>query len=211
MAFLDKTIKSENNIIGFWKIEEESAELFSMLKDSLNARELTQYKDLTHERRRCEWLASRLLIQELLGQHAEVFYYDSGKPYIKNGFNISITHSYDMAGVMISDKNHIGLDIEKMNLRILKIEHKFMEKSEINGLKPDNKIQSLYVNWCAKEAMYKAFNIKDFDFKDNFRLETFDYLSCGKVPGKIMQGDLEKKFTIHYNEFDGYMTAWCAE
>lgn len=86
-----------------------------------------------------------------------------------------------------------------------------MEKSEISGLKPDNKIQSLYVNWCAKEAMYKAFNIKDFDFKDNFRLETFDYLSCGKVPGKIMQGDLEKKFTIHYNEFDGYMTAWCAE
>ncbi|MCR4559358.1 MAG: 4'-phosphopantetheinyl transferase superfamily protein [Bacteroidales bacterium] len=211
MAQLDKIFSGKDYLIGFWHIEESSAELLDMIKDFLDEDELSQYSQFTHERRRCEWLASRNLIYRLTGKYHKVFYEVSGKPYIEGGKNISITHSYDIAGVMISPLENIGLDVEKMNLRILKIEHKFMEKSEIQGLKPDSKLQSLYVNWCAKEAMYKAFNIKDFDFKDNFRLEAFQYQKEGVVPGKIMQGGFQKNFTIRYYEFDGYMTAWCAE
>ena len=211
MAFLDKKIENENCIIGFWRIDEDSVSLLDRIKNCLDGDELSQYGQFTHERRRCEWLASRILIERLTGGYRKIFYEPSGKPYILGGMNVSITHSYDMVGVMLSKKKNIGLDVEKMNLRILKIEHKFLEKSEISGIKPDHKIESLYVNWCAKEAMYKAFNIKDFDFKDNFHLASFDYLSSGEVPGVVVKDGTVKKFTVHYNEFDGYMLAWCAE
>ncbi len=211
MALLEKSFPTNNCQIAFWHIQEDSNTLLEMIKHFLDEDELSQYSLLTHERRRCEWLASRILIYKLTGEYQKVFYHSSGKPYIKNGQNISITHSYDIAGVMISPLVNIGLDVEKMNLRILKIEHKFMDSSEIQGIRPDKKIQSLYVNWCAKEAMYKAFNIKDFDFKENFRLESFQYETSGEVTGKIMQEGFQKLFAIHYIEFDGYMAAWCAE
>jgi phosphopantetheinyl transferase (holo-ACP synthase) len=211
MAQSEKIIRTDKCVIGFWKIEESSGELLESIRPFADKEELSHYATLTHERRRCEWLASRLLIHRLSGKYRKVFYHESGKPFITEGGNISITHSYDLVGVMISPLKTIGLDVEKMNLRILKIEHKFAEKSETRLARPENKIQSLYVNWCAKEAMYKAFNINNFDFKDNFRLDAFEYALSGEVPGRIMQGGFQKDFTIHYEEFDGYMTAWCAE
>ena len=211
MSLIETRILTEDTLIGFWKLEEDSSELLEMMKNKLDEEEIAAYKRFNHERRRCEWLASRILITALLGHYPKIHYEESGKPYIDNGLNISITHSYEIVGVMVSKKKNIGVDVEKMNLRILKIEHKFMDESELDGLKPISRLQSLYVNWCAKEAMYKAFNINDFDFKDNFRLDPFDYKVNGETTGQITQGDLVKKFTIHYREFETYMVAWCAE
>lgn len=211
MILLSQTIKDDDFTIGFYKIEESSSEMLKLIGSKLSHSELEELNGLKHERRRCEWLASRILLSMLLGNYAPIHHEESGKPYIDGGLNISISHSFDMVAVMLSSRKTIGLDIEKMSDRIMRIEHKFMGESELLGVKPNQKKQTLYVNWCAKEAMYKAFNIKDFDFKDNFRLDSFGYEGEGIVVGHITQGSLTKDFRMHYREFDEYMATWCAE
>ncbi len=213
MPLINNKIVKDNLYIGFWKISETSNELFQMLFPYLDETEVQQFKNLSHERRRCEWLASRLLISNLLGKYQKVYYNSAGKPFIEEDFNISITHSYDIAGVMLSPSKIVGLDVEKMNLRILKVENKLLEKTELDELQVlDDKIPNLYVNWCAKEAMYKAYNISDLDIKSNFRLEYFDYKKDGGcVFGFITKGDFRRRLLIHYFTFNEYMVAWCAE
>lgn len=211
MPLTKNKIAQDDLLIGFWDIKETCNELYEMIFPYLDETEILQYRNLTHDRRRCEWLASRLLISKLLGKYQKVYYNQYGKPFIEENYNISITHSYDMAGVLLSKKNIVGLDVEKMNLRILKVEKKLLEETELNEIKSDTKIQSLYVNWCAKEAMYKACGIREIDIKSNFRLEYFDYQTHGDVYGYITKGDYRKKLLMHYFEFDNYMVAWCAE
>ncbi|MCQ2974190.1 MAG: 4'-phosphopantetheinyl transferase superfamily protein [Bacteroidales bacterium] len=211
MPLINTKIVNNDLYIGFWKITEDSSVLFDMLFPYLDETEVEQFQCLTHERRKCEWLASRILIFNLLGKYQRVYYNQYGKPFIEEDYNISITHSYDMAGVLLSRRKTVGLDVEKMNLRILKVENKLLEQTELNELKDDNKIQSLYVNWCAKEAMYKACGIREIDIKSNFRLEYFDYKDQGEVYGFITKGDYRRKILIHYSTFEEYMIAWCAE
>lgn len=211
MPLIKTKIAKDDLFIGFWHITESSDELYSMIFPYLDESETEQYKQLTHERRCSEWIATRLLISNLLGKYQKVYYNQYGKPFIEENYNISITHSYNMAGVLLSKCEYIGLDVEKMNLRILKVEKKLLEESEIHEIKPDTKIQSLYVNWCAKEAMYKACGIREVDIRSNFKLDYFDYSTHGNVYGHIQKDDFQRTVKIHYFEFDNYMVAWCAE
>lgn len=209
---LSKTLINTGKVlIAFWEIKETSQELFLEIGPKLDEQEKEQYNKITHERRRCEWLSSRLLILKLLGEYQKVYYQENGKPYLKSKYNISISHSYDMAGVMLTSYETMGLDIEKMNLRIFKVEKKLLEDNELQAIKKDTKRESLYVNWCAKEAMYKAFPIYDFDIKQNYHLEYFDYKPQGEVKAHIDYNDFHKQVMIHYFEFEEYMVAYLAE
>lgn len=211
MPLSNTLIKAEKVLIGFWEIKETSQELYNEIASQLDKDEKDQYNKITHERRRCEWLASRLLICKLLGKYQKVYYQENGKPYLKKDYHISISHSYDMAGVMLTSYPTMGLDIEKMNLRIFKVEKKLLEDNELKAIKNDTKRESLYVNWCAKEAMYKAFPIYDFDIKQNYHLEYFDYNNKGEVKAHIDYNDFHKEVLIHYFEFEEYMVAYLAE
>ena len=56
-------IKQTPPHLGIWKIEESSDELFSLLENRETY--LSQLDSIHSESRRIEWLASRVLLQEL--------------------------------------------------------------------------------------------------------------------------------------------------
>ena len=60
-----------------------------------------------------------LSIRHLLGlegyQDSNLIYSDLGKPYLKDGKHISISHSHDFTGIIISDSQEVGIDIEKQS------------------------------------------------------------------------------------------------
>ena len=53
-------------LLGVWKIEESSEELLSMLEQS--SEYLPFLQQIKTEKRRQEWLASRVLLKELAGE-----------------------------------------------------------------------------------------------------------------------------------------------
>ena len=62
----------------------------------------------------------------------DLFYDELGKPHLKNGSNISITHSFNFTAIILSDRK-VGIDIEKRRDKILKIANKFIRLYIIGG------------------------------------------------------------------------------
>ena len=73
-------------------------------------------------------------------------YDEFGKPHLKDGKCISITHSFIFSGVIVSDKE-VGIDIEKQREKISIIAKKFVDY-EFNYLKTedDKYINKLTIN-----------------------------------------------------------------
>ena len=67
-------------LLGVWKIEESSEELLSMLEQS--SEYLPFLQQIKTEKRRQEWLASRVLLKELAGEELLIAYHDDGAPYL---------------------------------------------------------------------------------------------------------------------------------
>jgi 4'-phosphopantetheinyl transferase len=60
-----------------------------------------------------EWLASRLLIQHLLGCQPSIIYSATGQPSIENHCTyLSISHTKGFAAVVTSPVKPTGIDIE---------------------------------------------------------------------------------------------------
>ena len=87
---------------GVWKIEESSDTLFSLLENGEEY--LSQLEDIHTEHRRREWLASRVLLQTLLGRPARIAYHPNGAPYLlDSSLYISISHTKGYAAILQQD------------------------------------------------------------------------------------------------------------
>ncbi len=119
-------------------------------------------------KRRCEWATTHKLLEFVLGETVTYSYDKNGKPVLNNrNEKISISHSRNFCAVIISKIKHAGIDIEEPNDRIYRIADRFLTEDEkvwVDG-SPD-KIEVLYLIWCAKEALYKVTDLKP-DFKEN--------------------------------------------
>jgi phosphopantetheinyl transferase len=98
------------------------------------------------------FLSVRHLLNEAGYSDADLYYNENGKPHLKDGKHISITHSFTFSAIIISNIE-VGIDIEKNRDKIKIIQHKFVnfEKGFIH--KNDNYIEQLTVIWGAKESL----------------------------------------------------------
>ncbi|MBQ0741343.1 4'-phosphopantetheinyl transferase superfamily protein, partial [Aquimarina celericrescens] len=73
------------------------------------------------------------------------------------GKHISITHSFEFTGVIVSDKK-VGIDIEKQREKIKLIAPKFTPIEEYKALGDgEDLIRKLTIVWGAKESLYKLY------------------------------------------------------
>ena len=86
---------------------------------------------------------------------AKIKYHNSGKPYLDDGRKISISHSDECVGVVISKNYSFGLDIEKYDKKILNIRQKFLHIDDYKYINNEELVKSLTSIWCAKESIYK--------------------------------------------------------
>ena len=73
-------MKHTGPLWGIWKIEESSEVLLSLLRN--REEYLPQLELIRAEQRRREWLACRVLLQELTGGPACIAYRPNGAPYL---------------------------------------------------------------------------------------------------------------------------------
>jgi 4'-phosphopantetheinyl transferase len=121
--------KHTRPLFGVWKIEETSDELLSML--ALRSEYLPFLQNIKTEKRRQEWLASRVLLKELSGSELLIAYHEDGAPYLPDSaYHLSISHTNGYAAVLLQEQPAAGIDIEYYSTRILKIRSRFMSPEE---------------------------------------------------------------------------------
>ena len=72
------------------------------------------------------FLSVRHLLRDVGYTDQDLFYDDYGKPHLKDGKCISITHSHNFSAIIVSDKE-VGIDIEMQREKIRRIAHKFID------------------------------------------------------------------------------------
>ena len=141
-----------------WKIEESISKLQEgiVLSENSTAR-LNSMKSQLHQR---GFLSIRHLLKEVGYTDADLIYDEFGKPHLKNGTHISISHSFTFTAIIVSDELHVGIDIEKQREKILKIAHKFTPFEEYKTIaNVDALISKLTIVWGAKESLYKIYGV----------------------------------------------------
>ncbi|MFA6944542.1 MAG: 4'-phosphopantetheinyl transferase superfamily protein [Pedobacter sp.] len=194
-----------NTSFAIWKIEETAEELLAQLQ--LKEHELSYLDTLNNGKRNMHWLSTRVLLRRMLDteNYIDCKVDSSGKPYLSNfPHHISLSHSYDYAAVMISKNKAVGIDIEMVKDKIERIAHKFLSKEELEFIRDQDRIDQLYVAWCAKEAIYKLHGKKNISFLEHIKLKPFEYQGCGSFDAALDIGTRHREFRVHYEKFDGY-------
>ncbi len=194
-----------------WKIEESAEELLAQLQ--LKHHEISYLDTLINGKRNLHWLSTRVLLRRMMNtdEYIDCQVDSSGKPFLTNfPHHISLSHSYDYAAVMVSKDKAVGIDIELIKDKIEKIAHKFMNKEELSFIAED-RIEHLYVCWCAKEAIYKLHGKKNVSFLDDIRISPFDYSGSGSFQSSLDTGSGTNNYTVHYDKFDGYMVGYVSD
>jgi phosphopantetheinyl transferase len=75
----------------------------------------------------------------------------------------------------------------------------------------NQRVEHLYVCWCAKEAIYKLHGKKNVSFIENIELKPFNYTGEGSFAAKLELGTIKKEFNVHYERFDGYMIGFVSD
>jgi len=160
-------------------------------------------KKITNENRKQEFLQIRALRNKSIGE-IEIDYTESGKPYLVNSKEyISISHSQNFIGILKAPFD-VGLDIEEINERIIKIKNRFLNEKELKLF--DSSIENLTIAWTLKEALFKLNTRNGIDFRkellievktdDGYNCKMFDLDGWRNVKLKTLQ---KENLIISYN------------
>lgn len=103
-------------------------------------------------RREIERFATLLLLKEA-NLEDQLHYNEFGKPVLRDGRFISISHDRNFVGIIIQ-KEEIGLDIQTVEERIHRIANKFCNEDELKQFQSTEERTAI---WCTKEAIFKYF------------------------------------------------------
>jgi len=207
MPFLKK-IENLYGTIGIWLINESSDELLDLIR--LNASDLIEYGGIAHERRKKEFLITRLLILELLKKPIPLHYQNDGRPYLdESGFEISISHSGSLVVIFLSE-NQIGIDVEETERTIKPIAHKFMSQMELDNISgfPDTSA-GMIINWCAKEAVFKCTRKNGIDFRTQITVHPFMPIDGYEFNAELFDSGETEKFRLQFQKAGNNVLVWC--
>jgi phosphopantetheinyl transferase len=133
----------------------------------------------------------------------DLIYDQNGKPHLKDGKKISITHSYTFSAIIISDIE-VGIDIEKQRDKILKIAHKFTPLEEYRTIaNHDALIRKLTMVWGAKESLYKSFSTPGVRFLEHIYVNDFRLDDAGST-ATVSAYDKTEQYQVFFFEFEEF-------
>lgn len=182
-----------------WKITESLHDLESSIV--LNKHSQNRLKNMRSESHKKGFLAVRKLLEKAGLSDFDLFYTEDGKPHLKDGRNITISHSFEFSVIAISN-TEIGVDIEKNRDKIQRIASKFIGK-EADYLVDDHLTEQLTVIWGAKESLFKIHPDGGLLFIEHLPIDTFK-LHHKKTTGQILKHPFKETYTIYFDVFDGY-------
>src|SRR5690606_1412520 len=202
-----RELNSETKL-AIWRIEETADELLSRLQ--LDEREKARLESFGKGKRTLHWLATRVLLRYLLKTEDYIACPsdDNGKPFLPDyPYKISLTHSFDYAGVLMSTQGECGIDLEIVKDKVLRVKEKFLKPKELAFIQDDN-IEQLYACWCAKEAVYKLQGNKGVSFLEDMTILPFQYKPQGIMTLLLRKERKTQFFQVYYEKFQDYMLGY---
>jgi len=177
-----------------WFISETEQEFFSTIEERPES-------TIINTTKRLEWLAGRMLLQQLAEQFGLEYQgttkNEFGKPFLKNlPHHISLSHSFPYVAAQIDSHFEIGIDLEQPKSKLLNIAHRVLSPTELIDAGTD--IVKHCVYWCAKETMYKAYGKRGLHFSDQLQVLPFELLPAGDLYGKINANDSSRDLSMTY-------------
>ena len=171
MAEILREIIDDSSVYAVWRITEDVEALRAAI--NLKEDEESLFRTFVAESRKKQWLAYRILVRRLIEPEDFPVKYDAmGKPFLAgSSYHISVTHTDDLAAVIISRKRKVGIDTEKIKPRIEKVKDKFLNESELSRLNKGSELGQMTLVWCAKEALYKFYGKRNLDFREHIFVE----------------------------------------
>lgn len=119
----------------------------------LNSEEKTHINAIKSEQKKKEYTAIRWMKTNLFGS-MPIRYATDGSPTIDNTSFISISHTTKYACLGVSKSHKIGIDIEAITPRAVKVQHKYCNDLEARLFDTSNDFDMTLL-WSLKEALYK--------------------------------------------------------
>ncbi len=206
---LYKTITpNSQTTVKIWKITESYDDLMESIK--LKSESLKRVEKMKSGIHQCGFLSVRHLLAEFGYTDHDLYYDENGKPHLKDGKCISITHSFNYSGIIVSDEE-VGIDIEKQRPIITKIASKFVGyEFEYLDKNDADYVKKLTVIWCVKESLYKLFATPGLSFKQHTLVIPFTLEEASTVSW-IDYNDIKYRHNIHFIEFDGFTCAYAIQ
>lgn len=206
MPYIETIVTPQSLHIGIWQLTEELPQLVALWG---NAEMPENYARATSEKRQREILATALLIRNLCGRDIPVQHTQEGAPYIEQG-NISISHTSTYVAVAFHPTCRIGVDIETLGTKAVRVAERFMSQQELAHLPNDeaSRATAIHMTWSAKEAVYKIYP-QAVEFREDIILSPFIELPHGAVDAHLTT--LNRHIKAHYTLYNGCSLAWVIE
>ena len=202
MPVIDDLNLSPKTRVVIWEINESLQDLKSKVvlsEDSLKL--LNQKKSGIHKK---QFLAIRNIFKFLCIDDKDLKYNKSGKLIFSQNKTLSISHSGNYAAVIFSDHS-VGIDIEKISDKAMKIKHKFLHIELNYPQELNNQISLVY--WNIKESIYKAVGVTGIDFKKNILALPLD-INSTKCKSWYVNNDDIYSFETYFRISKNYTLAY---
>ncbi|MDC0560230.1 4'-phosphopantetheinyl transferase superfamily protein [Flavobacteriaceae bacterium] len=197
MPFLKDFIINQNTKIKLWEVS-----IGELKKLKLNDYDRIILESKKTNLSKEQFLSTRKLL-ELENTNFKISYDKSGRPSINSKLNISISHSKELAGIVLSNSSKMGIDIQTLETKILKVKNKFLNDLERFNNEYKSEIDYLIMIWTAKESIYKALGIKGISFSENIIINRITEKEK-KGEGYYINGNEKIKFNLNFFYIDNY-------
>ena len=196
---------NSNTTVKIWKITETYDDLIKPV--TLKPENMERVLGMKSELHQRGFLSVRHLLAEFGYKDSDLYYDENGKPHLKDGKHISITHSFTFSGVVVS-ANEVGIDIEKQRQKIGRIAHKFMDyESQYLDSNDNEYVRKLTVIWCIKESLYKLFATPGLSFLQHTLVIPF-MIDDESTVAWIDYKDKKHRYSSTFLEFEGFTCAF---
>ena len=198
-----KTITvSPTTTVYIWKVTEPEGELGKNVELTTHCQ--NRMDGMKSEDHRRAFLSIRHLLAKAGYVDHDLYYDDFGKPHLKDGNYISITHSHNFTGIIISETDEVGIDIEMQREKILRIAHKFTPIEEYRTLaNTEALIRKLTIVWGAKESLYKIYAQQGLSFLQHINVIDFSFEDTRTV-AEILYHGKKSHYGVEFLEFEGF-------
>lgn len=206
MPLYKKISLPKNTFLYLWRIDEEISDLKeNLFLSEISLNRLEKMKSSNHIK---GFLAVRKLLNEVNYSDVDLFYDAFGKPFLKDGKHLSISHSHEFACIIISE-NQVGIDIELKSEKIIKNMNLLFKENFILNFKGNKEETTTFTTFCwgIKEAIFKILPENDISFKDNILIEPFQ-LNENSCVVNVKNENKITNYTVQLEEIENYILAY---
>lgn len=205
---LSRSAGSSTQIL-VWKITESLAQLY--IEVTLNATNTIRFNTMKSELHQRAFLSVRKLLQEKGYTDFDLEYDELGKPHLKDGNHISISHSHEFSTIILSGQK-VGIDIEMQREKIIKISNKFIdyEFKFLNKQNLEEYIKKLTVIWGIKESIFKICNETGISFKNHIHTQAFEMKDQSGIATLRFQDNV-RDFSFQFEEIENFILVYVFE